>query len=203
MIDQLGGTSSEAVAKATGKNWDEWVTLLDKAGMKTKEHAGVVKWLEDKQQVESGWWAQNITVAYEIHHGKRVLGETKESSFQVGVQKNLDIGAEDAWKFLISQKGLKIWLGDIDDFTPFAGYDYRTKEGISGEVRTIDKGKKLRLTWKLPEWRNNSTLQIYLLPAGGKTSIRFHQEKLADAAQRTVMAEHWQSVLDKLAKLSA
>jgi uncharacterized protein YndB with AHSA1/START domain len=206
MIKELGGKSAEAVTKATGKNWNQWIKLLDKGGMKDKDHTHIAEWVykhygdEAAKDGVSGWWAQSITVGYEYHHGKRKPGQTKEAGYQVGVQKTCDLSPAKAWEFLMSPTGLGIWLGEVDDFAPFAGYAYRTKAGISGEIRTVDKNKRLRLTWKLPEWRNVSTVQVYLLPTKAKTAILFHQEKLAGSAQRKLMADHWQAILDKLIK---
>lgn len=192
--------SDEAVKKATGKVWSEWFKILDKAGMKSKEHKEVVQWLHAQELINSAWWCQGVTVEYEFHHGKRKVGETKESGFQVGVQKSFNLSRDKAWKLITSPRGLKVWLGDNGEFKPMAGYGYRTKDGTSGEIRTVDPGKRLRLSWKLPAQRQFSTLQIYLLPVGKGTAIRFHHEKLSGSAERQAMHKHWQEVLDKLEK---
>lgn len=195
MLDKL---SDEAVKKATGKVWADWFKILDKAGAKKWPHKDTARWLYDQGLIKSGWWTQSVTVAYEKARGLRVLGQTATSGFEVGAQKTISLPAQDAWKLIISAKGLKLWLGDISDFKPMAGYGYRTREGINGEIRTVTNQQRLRLTWKLPEWRNFSTLQIYILPKGDKTALHFHQEKLVDGNQREAMRKHWQTVLQKL-----
>jgi len=35
---RLAGVGSEAVERATGKGWDEWLRVLDRAGAKTMTH---------------------------------------------------------------------------------------------------------------------------------------------------------------------
>ena len=213
-----------AVKKATGKNWAEWFALLDKAGAKNWPHKQIAQWLRDQygeymlafrqaqghstvlRNINLGgspratveWWCQGVTVAYEKARGLRVLGETKDSGFEIGVQKTLELSPEEAWKFITSPQGLKIWLGEGVELKFEPGETYATKDGTIGQIRTIHEGERLRLTWQPKNWAKPSTLQIYFMPTGSKTSLRFHQEKLADAKTRAQMKQHWQKVLEKL-----
>jgi hypothetical protein len=41
-------------------------------------------------------------------------------------------------------------------------------------------------------------VQVALSPAGAGTTVRFHQERLADAAERERQPAHWRAVLDDL-----
>ena len=40
---KLDGISSEAAQKATGYDWAEWISILDKAGAKTWNHKEIVE----------------------------------------------------------------------------------------------------------------------------------------------------------------
>ena len=40
--DKLNGISSDAVKKATGKTWPQWIKLLDAAGCRTMDHKQIV-----------------------------------------------------------------------------------------------------------------------------------------------------------------
>jgi uncharacterized protein YndB with AHSA1/START domain len=193
--------STGAVAKATGKPWDEWFRLLDQAGANEWDHKQIVAYMNAHFGDEiSGWWQQSITVAYEKAHGKRMLGETAGAGFQIGVQKTLPMSAEELWRFLFSERGLSLWLHVRHPFKPEPTCDFTTEDGIRGRIRTVDPGKKIRLTWQRSDWSEPSTLQIYLLPVRETaTSLRFHQEKLADQAIRQEMKGHWQQVLAALA----
>src|SRR5262249_23589089 len=57
-------TSDEAVKAATGKVWDEWFAILDKAGCQDMIHKEVAELLVEKHRVRH-WWGQMITVGYE------------------------------------------------------------------------------------------------------------------------------------------
>jgi uncharacterized protein YndB with AHSA1/START domain len=65
-------------------------------------------------------------------------------------------------------------------------------------VRTSRERERVRLTWRPRSWDHDSTVQVALSPANGKTAVRFHQERLADAGERGRMRDHWHGVLDAL-----
>ena len=52
------GVSDEAVSKATGRDWDEWIAALDRAGAATRTHKEIAKLLHGELGVVSGWWSQ-------------------------------------------------------------------------------------------------------------------------------------------------
>jgi hypothetical protein len=60
--------SDESVTKATGKNWKQWWSALDKWGVKDQGHTATAKHLHERHKVSS-WWAQAITARYEWEHG--------------------------------------------------------------------------------------------------------------------------------------
>lgn len=202
MAERYNNISSEAVEAATGKTWEEWFALLDEEGAENLSHKEIAALLLNKGYLPetAGWWAQSITVGYEYAKGLRVKGQTVDAGFQIGVQKTIPVEHERLWNFLTSPEGLRIWLGDdIDRLELAKGATYQTANGTSGEVRSVVPGEKLRLTWQPAHWENRSTLQLYLTAKGDKTALRFHQEKLADAKQRSEMKEHWQNVLKNIA----
>ncbi len=200
MNGTLPRVSDEAVQKATGKTWAEWFTLLDQAKAQEMTHKEIVAWLY-KRHIESGWWSQMVTNAYEKARKNRVVGETLGTGFQIGVQKTVDISPEQAWKLINSPEGRRIWLGEIGQSELVPGEIYETAEGIKGEVRVLREGEYIRITWQLPEWNKPSTLQVRVIPAKDKTAFHFHQENLAGEEEREAMRGHWQKILGELEKL--
>jgi uncharacterized protein YndB with AHSA1/START domain len=193
--------SDEAVEKATGKSWDEWHRVLKEAVVNDWSHKDIVTFLRNEYNL-SHWWAQTVTVNYEQFIGKRQVGQTQLSGYQIGVRKAFDISAEAAWELILSSKANQIWLGnnEIENFEK--GNNYVTSEGTTGEIRVIKPNHHIRLSWKPKEWDKPSTLQIgvYTTPSG-KTTIAIHQEKLKDEAVREHMREHWKKVLDRIEEL--
>lgn len=76
---------NDAVLRATGKNWQQWFVLLDKAGAKERTHAEIVHILHPSR-IKNGWWAQTVTVEYERARGKRARNQTA-SGFNVSVHR--------------------------------------------------------------------------------------------------------------------
>lgn len=208
--DKLNKTTTEAVERATGKGWDYWIALIDKEGGDKLTHKEIARMLSDKKYIESGWWCQQVTVGYEYAKGRRVLGETADAGFEIGVSKTFEASQKKIWELLTSPEGLKIWLGNTESLALEKGASYETTDGTTGEIRSIAEGTKIRLTVKPQGQEKHSTLQIYVMPNGQygktdpkstKTSVRFHHEKLQSEKERETMKQHWQEVLEQLDKI--
>ena len=71
-VMRFAGVGSEAVARATGRAWDEWLKVLDRAGAKTMPHKEIALLLSRKFDVPD-WWSQMVTVGYEQARGLRAV----------------------------------------------------------------------------------------------------------------------------------
>jgi uncharacterized protein YndB with AHSA1/START domain len=196
--------SSEAVREATGRGWEEWQATLDAAGAAEWSHKEIVAYLErEHPEVASGWWRQSVTVGYEYARGSRVVGQTADTGFQVGVQKRVPLTVAEAWERITSRP--ELWLGEGASVAFDAGERYRVpsahgEPGASGEVRVVRPGNRLRMTWQPEGWPSPATLQLTVTEAGsGKTSIGAHLEKLPDAEAREAMRARWRAALDRIA----
>ena len=161
-------------------------------------HKQIVGVLASEGGLANGWWQQMVTVGYEQARGLRKVGQTADAGYQIGVQKTLPIPHELAWDLLVVGPGREVWLGETQPLDLRKGADYVTSDGVSGEIRSVDPGKRLRLTWSHADLARPSTLQLYLVPSGEKTSLRFHQEKLSSQDERELMRHHWREVLGRL-----
>lgn len=128
----------------------------------------------------------------------RTTGLTKDSGYQVGIRRTINLQVREVWKFLLSKQGMGIWLGTWEFDKWETGIEYFTKEGISGNIRVFKVFSHIRLSWRHKSWNNNTILQIRTIPHSGKTTLSFHQEKLFDARQREEMKQHWTRVLEEL-----
>ena len=57
------GMSDEAIAKGTGKSWDDWFRILDAWDATTKGHPAIARYLHEELGVP-GWWAQNANFSF-------------------------------------------------------------------------------------------------------------------------------------------
>lgn len=79
------------------------------------------------------------------------------------------------------------------------GTPWRADDGAHGEVRSHHPGERIRVTCQPPGWDHDTTVQVVLVLAGdGRTSLRFHQERLAGADERRRQREHWRAVMDRV-----
>lgn len=128
----------------------------------------------------------------------KVVGQTKDAGFQIGVRKTFGVPVETVWNFLFSEKGLSTWLGNISVENFELGKPYKTIEETEGKVNVLKPNSHVRLTWKPTYWTNTSALQIRVIPSKEKTTICFHQDKLMDSKQRDEMKRYWNTVIEKI-----
>jgi len=122
-------------------------------------------------------------------------GRTADAGWQAGARRTFPVGEREAWELLVSPQGQELWLGAAIDLS--AGGEYALPDGTRGELRAASD-RHLRLTWEAPGWSGESTVQVRVLPARSGASIAFHQERLADEAERERALARWRGVLDAL-----
>jgi uncharacterized protein YndB with AHSA1/START domain len=174
---------------------------LDAAGAAELNHKQLVALVA--REVESRWWQQSIAVAYEQAHGKRVVGETATTGFQVGVVRTLPMTAPELWDLVTKQAERWLGPGATLKLEPGKGYEVpkrRGAPGVRGVLRVVKPGQRLRMTWQPDGWKKPATLQLTLVPKARGASLHVHMEKLPDAKTREAMREHWSKVLAKIAK---
>ena len=171
--------SDEAVKAKTGKKWDQWFTILDKAGAKEMSHKEIVKFLNSRHNV-GPWWQQMVTVTYEQARGLRDQHE-KPAGYEVGVSRTVKVPLAKLYKAVANETIRRTWLSE---------------GGLA--VRKATPNKSMRVTWK----DGNSSLDIYFSSKiDGKSQIVVQHSKLADAIAAAKMKAFWGQALDRLRKV--
>lgn len=104
--------SSEKLIEATGKDWEEWLELLDRAGAIKRTHTEIARWLTDEQGVP-GWWAQSITVGYERARGLREPGQ-RADGWSVTASKTVNVPVETLFQALEKESIREQWLPEAE-----------------------------------------------------------------------------------------
>jgi uncharacterized protein YndB with AHSA1/START domain len=175
-----GGISDEAVRKATGRGWEEWLALLDGEGAIGMEHKALAAMLRDKHGVDE-WWAQSVTVGYEQARGKREKYETPDG-YQTGVSKTIQAPVAKLYKAWEDAGTRERWLGDHEV-----------------EVRTATPEKSMRMTWLTKGADEGSSVEVYFWPKdSNRCLVQVQHRKLADAAAVQRVRAFWSVKLENL-----
>jgi uncharacterized protein YndB with AHSA1/START domain len=130
----------------------------------------------------------------------RVVGQTRDAGFQVGMRRTLPVPPSKVWPLLTSPKGRSIWLGDLPRFRWAKGATFTLADGTTGEVRVYERNSHLRLTWQPPGWERPSTIQVRAIPSGDWTVVAFHQERMPNARTRAQRRMVFAAALEELQK---
>jgi uncharacterized protein YndB with AHSA1/START domain len=125
-----------------------------------------------------------------------VNGETRDVGFEIGVSRTIPVPVATVWDFLVSPDGLALWLGKGVELPTEKGGRYATADGTIGDLRSFHEQNRVRISWRPADWDHDTTVQVAVRASGGKTLLRFHQEWLADAAERSRQRDHWKTVMD-------
>jgi hypothetical protein len=96
---KASGTSDEAVRRRTGRGWQEWFEILDRAGAKDMDHKSIVAYLKENHAISS-WWQQQVTVTYEQERGLRKVHQMADG-YQISRSKTINVPLSDlyaAWE---------------------------------------------------------------------------------------------------------
>jgi hypothetical protein len=172
----LAGMSDEAMIRGTGKSLSEWFPLLDAWGATEHRHPEVARWLVNEHGV-AGWWAQNVTVAYERARGIRVLHQDP-AGFSISVSKTIAASADRVSDAFTDASLRSAWLPDA----PI-------------RLRRSTRGRSARFDWDDP----SSLIGVMLFAKGdARTQVSLGHEKLPDADAADRLKLMWRSRLSAL-----
>lgn len=168
--------ADDKLIEATGASFDEWFTLLDRAGAPAMTHTQIARMLVAEHEVP-GWWAQTITVWYERARGKR-LKHQKADGFAVSASKTIAVPVTALFDSFIKPAKRKAWL----------------KDG-SLSLRTSQPNKTARF-----DWNKGTTRVVVSFEAKGaaKSTVVVAHEKLPDADDAETAKTDWRRRLVEL-----
>jgi uncharacterized protein YndB with AHSA1/START domain len=175
-----GGISSEAVAKATGRVWEEWCRVLDKDKCASKPHKEIAELVHDKHGV-GDWWSQMVTVGYEQARGLRQKHQ-KADGFSVSASRVFEAPMARTFRAVKNGRERVKWLD------------------AAVTVTKATPGKSVRMKW---EDGTRVAVNFWDKSTSGarKTQVVFQHEKLKNAAAAKKMKSFWTSRLDDLGAL--
>jgi hypothetical protein len=169
--------SDDAVKAKTGKTWNGWFKILDKAGADKMPHKEIAEHLHDSFGIP-GWWSQMVTVEYEQARGLREKHQRASGLYDISVSRTLAVPVGtlfDAWHNEVKRNR---WLPK----TPIT-------------IRKATKDKSMRIAWK----DGKTSLEVNFYGKGaGKSQVVVQHSKLPDAKAAVKMKAYWSKALDGL-----
>jgi len=175
-----GGISSDAVKKATGKDWSQWCKVLDKDKAAAMPHKDIALHIRKKYDI-GDWWCQMVTVGYEQARGLRVKNQAA-GGFNASVSRVMAVPITKAFKAVSDAKQRMRWLKEeltVTKATPSKSVRIAWNDGSKVVVGFWDKSCKC---------------------GNAKTQIVFQHEKLKSAAAVGRSKKFWTAKMDALAK---
>ena len=199
---KIGRVTTASVEKGSGSSWDEWISILTKAGAKSWTHQEIVQWLAKKHKL-TPWWQQGVTLGFEIATERRIEGQNQKGEYTVTATRTIALSPPALWRLLASPVGLAAWLQPLSTFRLKAKAEYECEGDVFGEVRTLVAGRRVRMTWQETDWPKPSVFQLGLVARPGKKSILYiSHDGLKTVHEREVLRARWKSGLDRLVRLA-
>lgn len=172
---------NDAVKAKTGKTWDEWFRVLDRAGAAKLAHKAIAQLLHEKHGVP-GWWSQMVTVEYERARGLRAVNQ-KADGFSVNVTKTLPVALNRLFAAVADMRTRRRW---------FPAGDF--------QASSQTKDKSLRGKWN----GGPARLEFNFYAKGPeKSQISLQINRLPDAKAVARERAAWKSAMEKLSALLA
>ncbi|HUL95345.1 MAG TPA: hypothetical protein VLT89_05005 [Usitatibacter sp.] len=176
---RLAGVGNEAVMRATGRSWDEWIKVLDRAGAKRMPHKDIALMLSRKFSVPN-WWSQMVTVGYEQAHGLRRTHQ-RASGFAADASKTMAAAVDRLFHAWHDPQMRERWL-----------------PGAPVEVKRATHPKSIRIKWT----QNGSSVDVGFTAKGpGRSTVQVSHGKLKTEAEVLRQKAFWKDALARLESL--
>jgi hypothetical protein len=174
------GTSDEKIKHAIGRDWDEWLKVLDRWGATSRSHTEIARYVNEEFGVD-GWWSQTVTVGYERARGMRAKYQRPDGFFSVTISKTLPVDVDRVFVAFTEASERRRWL-----------------EPGTLKVRMTQPGKTARFDFPA----DGSRVHVYFTPKGReKTTVAVACERLPDPESVEERREFWKERLGWLAKV--
>jgi hypothetical protein len=178
-IKEAAGVSTDAVARRTGKTWDDWFEVLDSAGAATLDQRGVIAILAQKHGI-GPWWQQMIAVGYESLRGKSDKPPAADG-FRINSSCMLDAPLPRVFRLWNDAGERARWLAD-DRFV----------------VRGTTADKSIRARWG----KGTSHVAVSFAEKSGRTEVSVEHHQIESSAAAEQMKAYWAKKLGLLEALA-
>jgi len=176
-LAERAGMSDEAVRMRTGRDWKEWVRLLDAIGAVSMPHRGIASRVHESYGIP-GWWAQAVTVGYERIRGLREIGQRRDSGrFDANRSKTFKVPVGRLYRAFAVKRTRERWL-----------------PGVEIRIRKSIPDKSLRISW--PD--KTAVHADFTAKGPRKSQVAVQHVGLSDRKELIARKEYWTARLKAL-----
>ena len=176
MKTRKGQRSDKGIQAKTGKTYSDWFALLDAAGARKMTYNEIVAILQSQHRL-GRWWAQKLTIMYQLERGLRQKHETA-TGYQVSFSRTFPFPVSKLFKMWHDKQARSQWL--LDDALA---------------IRKATANKRLRGSWG----NSKARVEVSFYPKGqSKCQIVVQHRKLGGSVEASRMKKYWGEALDCL-----
>ncbi len=179
--EYAAGMRSDAVANATGKDWQEWFVLLDRAGAGSLPQQEIERYLQETEGL-SGWWSRMVTVGYEQARGRRI-SRFRDKSLTIKVARSFETSEESLFR---------AWADDASRSRWLPGYPILIRKAVP--FRTLRINWSDEITGLIVDFSQTSQ---------GTSLMTVRHINLSNARQAESLKFFWEEAMDRLSRLLA
>jgi len=174
---ELAGPSDAAVKKATGRDWREWVAILDAEKSAEKSHRDIARYVASLGTPD--WWSQTVTVGYERIRGLRAIGQRRSGYYEASKSRTFPVPLTKLYKAFSTARLRAQWLPD--------------KVNVRGA--TVNKRMRIAMA-------DDTVVEIgFFAKSDAKSSVAIQHTKLPDKATADKMKSWWAERFDALGEV--
>lgn len=174
---EIAGMSDDAVAAKTGKNWRQWVAVLDAVDATAMTHRDIARYLRDELDV-APWWSQTVTVAYERIRGLRDVGQRRGGGYDVNKSKTLPVPVTELYECWQARQRAR-WLD------------------LELRIKKATRPKSMRIAVA-----DGTSVDVYFWEKGAsKSQVQIQHRGLPSKAAAERVREAWTKRIAKLAAM--
>ncbi len=174
---EVAGMSDASVSRRTGRTWEQWVAVLDRAGAAKKPHREIARYVSSLGTPD--WWSQMVTVGYERIRGLRDRGQRRGGGYEASKSRTFPVPVGALFDAFASAPQRRRWLP------------------VKIAVRSATPPKRMRVTWE----DNTVVVLEFMAKGSAKSAVAIGHQKLPDKSAADAMKKAWSGYFDRLGQL--
>lgn len=172
--------SGEAIRTGTGKDWAEWLDVLDPWGAYERSHGEITRYVMETFGID-GWWANGVALGYDRIRGKREAGQRVDGRYSGTASKTVLVAVHAHQAMWVEEALRDTWL---------AAGTLRLRTSVVGKSTRFD------------DLEAGGVLAVYFTDKGEKSSASLEKDGLPSKEAAAEFRALWKDRMNELAKVA-